>query len=122
MTTHSWGESPIGKWQVSIVIIIFIIDIIIIIIIIVVVIVNTVIVVVAVCVIVIGTNSVINIVTSSLSSLLSSPYCHHVHPQLEIHNDAYSNWSSEAKFFRWSLKLYGTQSDPNSERPEDRAW
>jgi len=56
MTTHSWGESPIGKWQ------------------------------------------------------------------LEIHNDAYSNWGSEAKFFRWSLKLYGTQSDPNSERPEDRAW
>lgn len=56
MTTHSWGEDPIGKWQ------------------------------------------------------------------LEIHNDAYSNWGSEAKFFRWSLKLYGTQSDPNSDRAEDRAW
>lgn len=51
MTTHSWGENPIGKWI------------------------------------------------------------------LEIHNDAYSNWGSEAKFFRWSLKLYGTQEDPNSERP-----
>ena len=56
MTTHSWGENPIGKWI------------------------------------------------------------------LEIHNDAYSNWGSEAKFFRWSLKLYGTQSDPNSERQEDHAW
>merc|ERR1719228_3192908 len=56
MTTHSWGENPIGKWI------------------------------------------------------------------LEIHNDAYSNWGSEAKFFRWSLKLYGTQSDPNSERAEDHAW
>merc|ERR1719174_1269578 len=50
------------------------------------------------------------------------PPHHHHHPQLEIHNDAYSNWGSEAKFFRWSLKLYGTQSDPNSERPEDRSW
>lgn len=34
---------------------------------------------------------------------------------LEIHNDAYSNWGSEAKFFRWSLKLYGTSFDPNTE-------
>ena len=38
---------------------------------------------------------------------------------LEIHNDAVSNWRSEAKFSRWSLKLYGRQFDPNS---EDHAW
>jgi len=56
MTTHSWGESPLGKWT------------------------------------------------------------------LEIHNDAYSSWVSDAKFFRWSLKLYGTQSDPNSENTDDHAW
>jgi len=56
MTTHCWGESPIGKWT------------------------------------------------------------------LEIHNDAYSSWVSEAKFFRWSLKLYGTQSNPNSDNHEDHAW
>ena len=37
---------------------------------------------------------------------------------LEIHNDAYSTWLSDAKFFRWSLKLYGTQSDPNSDNAE----
>jgi len=41
---------------------------------------------------------------------------------LEIHNDAYSSWVSEAKFFRWSLKLYGTQSDPNSDNSDDHAW
>lgn len=34
---------------------------------------------------------------------------------LEIYNDAYTNWGSEAKFFRWSLKLYGTTIDPNSD-------
>ena len=34
---------------------------------------------------------------------------------LEIHNDAYSKWASDAKFFRWSLQLYGTEFDPNSE-------
>ena len=34
---------------------------------------------------------------------------------LEIHNDAYSNCGSEAKFFKWSLKLYGTEMDENSE-------
>ena len=49
MTTHSWGESPRGKWF------------------------------------------------------------------LEIHNDAYSKWASDAKFFRWSLELYGIEFDPNSE-------
>ena len=38
---------------------------------------------------------------------------------LEIYNDAYSNWGSEAKFFRWSLKLYGTSFDPNSDDIED---
>ncbi|XP_023326698.1 furin-like protease kpc-1 [Eurytemora carolleeae] len=53
MTTHSWGESPLGKWT------------------------------------------------------------------LEIHNDAYSSWVSESKFFRWSLKLYGTRTDPNSDKIED---
>lgn len=41
---------------------------------------------------------------------------------LEIHNDAYSNWGSEAKFFRWSLKLYGVQYDPNSSNPKDQQW
>jgi hypothetical protein len=40
---------------------------------------------------------------------------------LEIHNDAYSTWLSDAKFFRWSLKLYGTQSDPNSDNAEGSA-
>jgi hypothetical protein len=39
---------------------------------------------------------------------------------LEIHNDAYSTWLSDAKFFRWSLKLYGTQSDPNSDNAEGK--
>ena len=34
---------------------------------------------------------------------------------LEIHNDAYSKWASDAKFFRWSLELYGIEFDPNSE-------
>lgn len=48
MTTHMWGENPVGRWK------------------------------------------------------------------LEIHNDAYSKWSSEAKFFRWSLELYGIEFDPNS--------
>ena len=38
---------------------------------------------------------------------------------LEIHNDAYTNWGSEAKFFRWSLKLYGTTFDPNSDNNDD---
>ena len=38
---------------------------------------------------------------------------------LEIHNDAYTNWGSEAKFFRWSLKLYGTTFDPNSDSSDD---
>ena len=38
---------------------------------------------------------------------------------LEIYNDAYSNWGSEAKFFRWSLKLYGTTFDPNSDENEE---
>ena len=38
---------------------------------------------------------------------------------LEIHNDAYTNWGSEAKFFRWSLKLYGTTFDPNSDNSDD---
>ena len=33
---------------------------------------------------------------------------------LEIHNDAYSKWASDAKFFKWSLELYGVQYDPNS--------
>ncbi len=34
---------------------------------------------------------------------------------LEIHNDAYSKWASDAKFFKWSLELYGTPFDPNTE-------
>lgn len=32
---------------------------------------------------------------------------------LEIHNDAYSKWASDAKFFKWSLELFGTETDPN---------
>ena len=54
MTTHSWGEDPIGKWI------------------------------------------------------------------LQIHNDAYEG--SGAKFFRWSLKLYGTDIDPNFKRPEEPTY
>ena len=94
MTTHSWGESPIGKWQVSIVIEIAIVI------------------------------AIVIIIFHHHFRHRRHHRCRHHrhHPQLEIHNDAYSNWGSEAKFFRWSLKLYGTQSDPNSERPEDRAW
>ena len=34
--------------------------------------------------------------------------------RLEIHNDAYSKYAAEAKFFKWSLELYGIQFDPNS--------
>merc|ERR1712241_339790 len=34
---------------------------------------------------------------------------------LEIHNDAYSKWASDAKFFKWSLELYGIRYDPNSQ-------
>jgi subtilisin-like proprotein convertase family protein len=34
---------------------------------------------------------------------------------LEIHNDAYSKWASDAKFFKWSLELYGVRYDPNSD-------
>lgn len=34
--------------------------------------------------------------------------------RLEVHNDAYNKWISDAKFLRWSLHLYGTRSDPNS--------
>ena len=34
---------------------------------------------------------------------------------LEIHNDAYSKYAAEAKFFKWSLELYGIQFDPNSQ-------
>ena len=34
---------------------------------------------------------------------------------LEIHNDAYSKWAAEAKFFKWSLELHGVKFDPNSE-------
>ena len=32
---------------------------------------------------------------------------------LEIHNDAYSKWASDAKFFRWSLNFHGVEFDPN---------
>ena len=38
---------------------------------------------------------------------------------LEIHNDAYSKWASDAKFFKWSLELYGIQFDPNSADYQD---
>ncbi|CAB4059556.1 FURIN [Lepeophtheirus salmonis] len=31
----------------------------------------------------------------------------------EIHNDAYSKLTMHAKFFKWSLELYGTANDPN---------
>ena len=35
--------------------------------------------------------------------------------ELEIHNDAYSKYAAEAKFFKWSLEFYGIQYDPNSQ-------
>eukprot|EP00096_Caligus_rogercresseyi_P008356 TRINITY_DN2704_c0_g1_i1.p1 TRINITY_DN2704_c0_g1~~TRINITY_DN2704_c0_g1_i1.p1 ORF type:complete len:473 (+),score=121.86 TRINITY_DN2704_c0_g1_i1:1144-2562(+) len=38
---------------------------------------------------------------------------------LEIHNDAYSKLTMHAKFFKWSLELYGTAHDPNT-REEDK--
>ena len=38
---------------------------------------------------------------------------------LVIHNDADSKWASDAKYLSWSLKLYGTQEDPNAERTKD---
>ena len=28
---------------------------------------------------------------------------------LEVHNDAYSKYASEAKFFKWTLELLGTE-------------
>ncbi len=34
---------------------------------------------------------------------------------LEVHNDAYSKWASEAKFFKWSLLFHGTEFDPNDD-------
>ena len=39
---------------------------------------------------------------------------------LEVHNDAFSKWASDAKFFKWSLELYGTEFDPNSEEYRDQ--
>ena len=39
---------------------------------------------------------------------------------IEIHNDAYSKWASDAKFFRWGLTLYGIEYDPNSEEYKRR--
>ena len=40
---------------------------------------------------------------------------------LEIHNDAFSKWASEAKFHKWQLELYGIPFDPNSgEYAEER--
>lgn len=38
---------------------------------------------------------------------------------LEIHNDAYSKWAANAKFFKWSLELYGIEFDPNSSSRDD---
>ena len=39
---------------------------------------------------------------------------------LEIHNDAHAHWQSEANFYKWSLELYGTVFDPNSEEVEKK--
>jgi len=35
--------------------------------------------------------------------------------ELEIHNDAYSKYAAEAKFFKWSLEIYGIKYDPNTQ-------
>ena len=40
--------------------------------------------------------------------------------KLTIHNDAYSKWASDAKFFRWGLTLYGIEYDPNSAEYKER--
>ncbi len=37
---------------------------------------------------------------------------------LEVHNDAFSKWASEAKFHKWGLELHGIRYDPNSEEYE----
>ena len=39
---------------------------------------------------------------------------------LVIHNDATSRWVSDAKYFKWTLKLYGTNDDPNIEEIKER--
>jgi subtilisin-like proprotein convertase family protein len=41
---------------------------------------------------------------------------------LEVHNDAFSEWASEAKFHKWSLELYGIKYDPNSEEYADERF
>ncbi len=38
---------------------------------------------------------------------------------LEIHNDAAVHWGYEAKFYTWTLQLFGTEFDPNSEPEVD---
>jgi subtilisin-like proprotein convertase family protein len=40
---------------------------------------------------------------------------------LEIHNDAAAHWGFEAKFFTWSLELFGTEFDPNKVVPSQAA-
>lgn len=39
---------------------------------------------------------------------------------LEVHNDAYSKYASEAKFFKWTLELLGTEYDPNDDNDDEK--
>ena len=40
--------------------------------------------------------------------------------KLTIYNNAYSKWSSDAKFFKWSLVLHGVEYDPNTKEYKQR--
>jgi len=40
--------------------------------------------------------------------------------KLEIHNNAYTKWQSDAKFYRMALVLYGIKFDPNTEEYRQR--
>ena len=39
---------------------------------------------------------------------------------LEIHNNATSKWNDDAKYYSWSLQLYGIQDDPNKKPRHER--
>ena len=40
---------------------------------------------------------------------------------LEVHNDASAHRGNEGKFYTWTLQLFGTESDPNSDIAESGA-
>ena len=40
---------------------------------------------------------------------------------LEVHNDASAHRGNEAKFYTWTLQLFGTEADPNSDIAESGA-